>query len=291
MTSSDLQVLWLGDDDACLPERVGAKTAHLSRMAARWPVPPGFCLPADCHRGLEGESRRGAARAVRDLVGPAYRRLADEAGRRRPAVAVRSSAVGEDSADASFAGQHDTFLNIVGRRAIVDAVLECWESADSDTARSYRAARGMTDVPAMAVLVQQLVPADVSAVVFSADPVNGDRDSILINASWGLGEAVVDGAVTPDTYVVDREGLEVTSRQIADKDVEVVPTRRGTRQVDVDGERRSRPSLTTDQAVELAHLAVDAEEQMGWPVDLECAFHDGRLFLLQCRPITTLPTS
>ncbi len=140
----------------------------------------------------------------------------------------------------------------------------------------------------LAVLVQKFIPADVSAVVFSANPVTGGFDEVMINASWGLGESVVGGTVTPDSYVVDKATLKVVERQIGDKTRMAVPAPEGTEEVDVPRFLRTRPALEDSQVVELAQLAVALESAMGWPVDLECSYHAGKLYLLQCRPITTM---
>ncbi len=133
-----------------------------------------------------------------------------------------------------------------------------------------------------------MVPADVSAVVFSANPVSGVRDEVIINASWGLGESIVGGTVSPDTYVVDKADLQVRERRIAEKERMTVSQTEGTREVDVPRFMRSQPALDDDKAAEMAHLARALEEEMGWPVDIECAYHADDLYLLQCRPITTL---
>ena len=140
----------------------------------------------------------------------------------------------------------------------------------------------------MAVLVQEFIPADVSAVVFSANPVTGDSNEVVINASWGLGESVVGGTVTPDSYTVHKASFNVTERQIADKRRMVVPAPEGTQEVAVPQFLRTRQTLEDSQIVELANLAVSLESTMGWPVDLECSYRDGELYLLQCRPITTM---
>lgn len=191
----DVPVLPLDDPRASDRRRVGAKAANLNRLAHRWRVPPGFCLPIELHRRLRSMDPIPAARSVRRLIAPAYRELSG--GRlRRSRVAVRSSAVGEDSAEQSFAGQHDTVLNAVGVRQVADAVLVCCASASSDRARAYRDTHDLQGETDMSVLVQVLVDAEASAVVFSANPVNGSRDEIMINATWGLGEAVVAGTVT-----------------------------------------------------------------------------------------------
>ena len=190
---------------------------------------------------------------------------------------------------ASYAGQHETSLNIRGVEAVADAVVHCWRSAQSPRARAYRGAQGRArDDVQVAVLVQQLIVADSSAVLFSAHPVTGSRDEIVVNASWGLGESIVGGTVTPDTYVVRKADLAVVSRQVAAKRRMTVAVPGGTREVDVPRFLRTRSTLTEEQAVEIAHLGLALEATLGRPVDVECAYQDGRLFLLQCRPITTL---
>jgi pyruvate,water dikinase len=204
-------------------------------------------------------------------------------------VAVRSSAVDEDSADASFAGQHETYLNIVGPDAIIQAVAKCWESARSERALAYRRRQGLSaERPQLAVLVQQLVAADTSAVVFSANPVTGSRDEIMINASWGLGESIVGGTDTPDTYTVNKSDHTITSRTIADKQRMTVSVPGGTDEVDVPRFLRTTPSLSDEQVTEMAEMALTLEQAMEYPVDIECAYAGGKLYLLQCRPITTL---
>ncbi len=285
----DVPIHWLDDPAASDPRRVGAKAANLSRLAQRWSVPSGFCLPVDAHRRLRRTDPRSAARSVRRLIAPAYRELCG-GPLHRSRVAVRSSGVDEDTAEASFAGQHDTVLNAVGVRQVTDAVLTCYTSASTERVRAYRDTHDLDGETHMGVLVQELVDADVSAVVFSANPISRTRDEIMINATWGLGESVVAGTVTPDCYVLDGRDLSVVERTIAYKDIQTVTGRHGTHEVDVPTHRRREPALTGAQCRELARLAVDLERHMGWPVDLECAYHDGQLHLLQCRPITSLPT-
>jgi phosphoenolpyruvate synthase/pyruvate phosphate dikinase len=205
-------------------------------------------------------------------------------------VAVRSSAVDEDGDMASYAGQHETSLNIVGVGAVADAVVHCMRSARSPRARAYRRAQGRAgDDVRVAVLMQQLVVADSSAVLFSAHPVTGSRDEIVINASWGLGESIVGGTVTPDTYVVRKADLAMAARRIADKRRMTVAIPGDAREVDVPRVLHRQPALTEEQAVEIAHLGLALEATLGWPVDVECAYQAGRLYLLQCRPTTTLP--
>ena len=308
------EIVWLGEPAAEDRSLVGGKVAPLSRLAARYRVPPGFALATRAYAlavdatGPMGRLDAGRAdapglvlpAALRQEIAAAYRRLGELTGLDRPAVAVRSSAVDEDGADTSFAGQHDTYLNVVGEEAVCEAVLRCWASARAPRALEYRRQHGLpVDGARIAVLVQQLVLADVSAVVFSANPMTGARHEVVINASWGLGESVVGGSVTPDTYVIGTggapagttDGWTILRRGLAEKRRMTVAVAGGTREVDVPRLLRSRPALSDAQIVELARLAHDLEGTMGWPVDLECAYRDDVLYLLQCRPITTLGTA
>ena len=283
---SDIGVLWL-DEPACIDAaRVGGKAAALGRLAARFPVPPGFCLPAATVDRLVAGGR-SARDGILDLIRPAYERLAHHAAVPMPRVAVRSSAVDEDGAQASVAGQHETYLNLAGPEEIADAILRCWESSQSERALAYRREFGLgVDDVQLAVLVQQLVRADASAVVFSANPVSGAGDEVVVTATFGLGESLVGGTVTPDTWRVDKRSLTVTEERIGDKRRMTVATPDGTREVEVPRALRLAPSLDRAQVTELAGLARSLEEVHGWPVDVEAAYSRGRVSLLQCRPIT-----
>jgi pyruvate,water dikinase len=205
-----------------------------------------------------------------------------------PRVAVRSSAIDEDGALASFAGQHETYLNLSGPEEIADAVIRCWETSRSDRAFAYRREFGLqVETVQLAVLVQQLVRSDASAVVFSANPVTGSRGEIVVNATIGLGESLVGGTVTPDSWRVDKERLTVIQACIGDKQRMTIATTDGTREVDVPRVLRLASSLNEAQVVELANLARGLEQVTGWAVDVEAAYFRGKLYLLQCRPITS----
>ncbi len=276
---------WLGHEGASDVSLVGGKAGALSLLASDYRVPPGFVLTTSAH---ERATREGVA-CVLALVEEAYPMLAEAAGSGDTAVAVRSSAVDEDSAGASFAGQHETYLNVSGAEAVAHAVVACFESALEEHALEYRRQQGLgVDDVRVAVLVQELVPADVSAVAFSANPVSGARDEVVINASWGLGESIVGGTVTPDTYVVRKTDLSITARWIGEKETMTVPVEGGTREIEVPSQLREQPALADDQLRELARLALALEQQAGAAVDIESAFHGDRLYLLQSRPITTL---
>lgn len=290
-------MLWLGDPHCADREVSGGKAAHLSRLAAAYRVPSGFCVTAAAF------DRAVAAGAAGPLAGDpaampphllpelarAYHELGERCGAAEVAVAVRSSAVDEDSVSASFAGQYETYLNVRGVAAVATAVSRCWASGAALRVREYRRQHGLPEQDArLAVLIQQLVLADVSAVVFTANPLTGDRGEVIVTAAWGLGESVVGGSVTPDTYAVRKTNLGVVSRRIADKQRMTVPVPGGTAERPVPAFLRRRPVLDDAHVQEMARLAVALEEIMGWPADVECAFQAGTLYLLQCRPITAL---
>ena len=205
-------------------------------------------------------------------------------------VAVRSSATAEDLPDLSFAGQHETLLNVRGAEAVLDAVKRCWASLWTARAISYRLPHGIDPAAvSMAVVVQQLVPADRAGILFTANPVDGARDRAVINAAWGLGEAVVSGQVTPDTLIVDRTSLRILSRETATKTVMSVATDDRTEEQPVPQAQQDQMVLDDTAAIELARYGVQIEEQYGLPVDVEWAIAGGEIAILQARPITGLP--
>jgi len=289
-------------DDATV---VGGKAARLGELArAGLSVPPGFVLTAEAFRAFlrscgldqpEGPVSDGALlerlratswpEKLRAETDSAYEELRRRAG--GAPVAVRSSATAEDSAGASFAGQHLTLLNLRGADAVRDAVLACWASLYGDAALAYRRARAIDDHgPAMAVVVQALVPAEASGVAFTIDPVTGDRDIVLIDAAWGLGESVVGGLVTPDHFAVRKRDGAVLRRELSVKRVRIVAAPDGgTRQERLSDERAHAPALSDAQAIELARLAVRIEGT-GAPQDIEWALASGEFFIVQARPVT-----
>ena len=282
-----MNILWFRDSACQDVLLVGGKAANLSRVA-NFRVPPGFCVTTLAYETALSNGLAQVHDTLRDEITAAYAELGKQCGVEEPAVAVRSSGVGEDSSSAAFAGVHETYLNIKGAPHVMRAVADCWASAHSPAALLYRSRHGIEDEQIrIAVVVQQLIPADVSAVVFSANPVTGNRDEVMINASWGLGESVVGGTVTPDTYVVHKPNT-IVLRNVADKECMTALRNEGTYEVEVPPRLRQMPSLTDQQVVELAQLASSLEQEMGWPVDIECAYYVVLLYLLQCRTITTL---
>lgn len=214
----------------------------------------------------------------------AYHELGDDA-----VVAVRSSATSEDGTDNSFAGMNATFTNISGDDDLLEAVLDCWVSLFGQRVVAYRSSQRLDEEPAMAVVVQLMVDSDCSGVAFTADPSTGDTDLVVIEAAVGLGEVVVSGAVEPDTYVVAKDGPRVLRTRIGHQNHKIVRGPLGTDlRVDLDYAEGARRVLTDDQVLDLAALALRVEDHYGLPQDLEWATVDGRTWLVQSGPITTL---
>jgi rifampicin phosphotransferase len=296
---------------------VGGKGLSLSRLAAgNFAVPSGFCITTDAYRRYAAEFQQrivdlacpsvydgvvsfaGASNEVRALfdvpvpddireaVLKAYSALG--ANQR---VAVRSSATAEDLPELSFAGQQDTFLNVRGEGELLAAVKDCWASLWTERAIGYRHEAGVAqEAVAMAVVVQQMVASDVAGILFTANPTTGDRSEMVINASFGLGEAVVGGEITPDTYLVDRESLAPAEAILGNKELVAVPGEQGTVTREGLAEERTTLSLSDAQLRELAQVAAEVEWLYdGVPQDIEWCFKDDKLWLLQSRPITNLP--
>jgi phosphohistidine swiveling domain-containing protein len=317
--SSALLVLPLDAPEAT-PELVGGKGASLARMAAAGlPVPSGFHVTTTAYRrfvtanGLQEVITTAASAAnadnpaaleeasarimgcfvdgiMPDEIAAAIRQAYAKLGRDKLAVAVRSSATAEDLPGMSFAGQQETYLNMRGEAMVLEAVKRCWASLWTARAIGYRAHHGLApeDV-SLAVVVQELVPADAAGILFTANPLTGARDQVMMNAAWGLGEAIVGGQVTPDMVIVDKASGTIISQEITEKDVMTVRTPEGTQEEPVPVDERTKAVLTSEQAAELARIGVQIEQLYGQPMDIEWAMRDGRVFVVQARPITALP--
>ncbi|MFD9885647.1 PEP/pyruvate-binding domain-containing protein [Streptomyces alboflavus] len=297
----------LGRPHAATSEELGGKAARLDELtAAGLPVPPAFCLTTALfdvflrESGLAAEIRAAEARGesaltvresvlARDIPEPVARTiLAAYEDLGRPRVAVRSSAPREDSAERSFAGQHDTVLDVSGDAALLDAVRVCWASLWSDRAAAYRAGDGPAG--SIAVVVQEMVPADVSGVLFTVDPVGGRPGRLVVEACCGLGEGLVSGRVSSDFFVVDDRTLDVVEERVRYKVTKCAPLAPGRiGMTKVDAADRDAPCLTRDQLAALARIALEIRDAGGAEQDIEWAMHDGTLYLLQARPITTRP--
>jgi len=282
---------------------VGAKALNLARMLrAGLPVPDGFCVTAAAYRAHLAQLRlakvtREGLEAARNLVaasepppGLAAEVRAAFARLRTPLIAVRSSGTAEDLPGHSFAGLYDTFLRATDAEGCIELVKRCWASLWTDRAFEYREKNQFDhDKAAMAVVVQQLVTADAAGVVFTADPVSGNRDRLIVEACWGLGEALVSGKVTPDRFVLDRANLSIVERSVSTKSIESIFSPDGSVvEQPVPPGRADKPSISNAAASKLARLALRAEKVFGSPQDIEWARAGPNLFLLQSRPITTL---
>jgi len=206
-----------------------------------------------------------------------------------PEAAVRSSATAEDLPGTSFAGQYDTFLNVKGKDKLYEYVKKCWASLWNARALSYRLKQNIDNTGlAHGVVVQKLINAEKSGILFTANPVNGRRDLMLLNSSWGLGETIVGGDVTPDQWIVDKKNRQIMEENIAIKEVMTVRKETGTELVDVPIEKREIATLNQDEVFTLLELGEKTEEHFGSPQDIEWAFYESKFYLLQTRPITTL---
>jgi pyruvate,water dikinase len=287
----------------------GGKAASLARMTALGlPVPRGFVVTAgalrqalEAHgsldrlqRVLSGDDHAAMAADARALVletpvpdelaraiGDAYAALGPE-----PPVAVRSSACSEDSTEASFAGQQDTYLHVRGAGEVVARVRDCWGSFFAEHALVYRSRKGSLDDLAMAVAVQVMVEPEVAGVLFTIDPTRGRRDQMIVEAVFGLGEAVVSGEVTPDHYVLARDGRVKTARITTQPYAVVRDENGGVRHETLREDRGGARTLEDEQLARLASVGRDLEERLGGPQDIEWAFAGGELYVLQSRPVT-----
>ena len=312
-------VMSLSDQRANL-ETVGGKGASLARLLnAGLPVPIGFHITTEAYRRFVAvNDLQAKILAVIDTVDIANPELIDTAsreiveffeqshvpaeicdaisesyqalGNNHMVVAVRSSATAEDLPEASFAGQQETFLNIHGVNEVLDAVKKCWASLWTGRAISYRMKNGVDHASvALAVVVQELILAEASGVMFSANPINGDRNEVVINAAWGLGESIVGGVVTPDMIIVDKKKGKVIRRETADKSVMTIRSDQGTQEVPVPDSRRKKEVLSNSQARDLARYSTQIESLYGLPMDIEWTLVKGRFAIVQARPITSLP--
>lgn len=229
-------------------------------------------------------------------VTSAYESLCAEAGQHALPVAVRSSATGEDSAEASYAGLQDTYLWVRGSDEVLDRIRQCWASLYSVEAVTYRLRRGLHEAapPAMATVVQRMLDARSSGVMFTRSPLTGDRSVVCIDASWGLGSAVVGGDVTPDSFVVSKITGEITKRTVGTKAVRHQPHESGSGVTEsaVPEHLRDRPSVSDEEIAELVTIARDVEAHYGSSQDIEWAVSASapageNVFLLQSRPETT----
>lgn len=308
----------IGKNDVPIAGGKGANLGEMTRAGLN--VPPGFVVTADAYRGflaengIDGEisallSDAGAdegklfaaAEKIRALitngkmpdslrrrVGESYTRLCEKAGNDSLRVAVRSSATAEDLPDASFAGQQETYLNVVGIDALCENLIRCYASLWGGRAVSYRQTQGYDQQSvALAVVVQEMVESEKAGVLFTVNPVNNNRDEMQLNASYGLGEAVVSGKVTADTFLCGKDG-RIRSSVVGSKEIQIVYAENGTKETPVPPEKRGVLCLSEREVGTLCKAAADVENYYGCPMDIEWAVRGGNAYILQARAITTL---
>jgi pyruvate,water dikinase len=312
-------ILWLEEIRKEDIAAVGGKGASLGEMSSiGLPVPGGFVvtshafrqflietgledtifedlekLNVDDNRALEQAAKKAKTAVLKAKMPAEIQQRIKEAYNRLDSgnmvVAVRSSATAEDLPDASFAGQQETFLNITGERALLEAVQKCWASLYGARAIYYRAKQGFSDRSVnIAVVVQQLVNSEKAGVMFTSHPVTGEPLTI-IEGSWGLGESVVSGSVSPDKYIFDQRTGKVVDRLIATKTIEIVSAGgHGTKTLDVEGSRQEAPVLSDSEVTRLANYGKIAETHYAIPQDVEWGIVGEEIYILQSRPITTI---
>lgn len=310
-------VLYFNEIDQFDLPSVGGKGANLGEMTkAGFPVPQGFCISTEAYRAFiqtsgiidslfdqleqlkhdDLEQIRTVGKQIRehlaqismpDEIKSAILEGIDTTGKDK-AYAVRSSATAEDLPDASFAGQQDTFLNVCGKDQLLEAVKQCWSSLFTDRAISYRAKNGFDHRSVfLAVVVQEMVFPEVSGIMFTADPITGHRKTVSIDASFGLGEALVSGVVSADLYQI-RSG-EIVKKQLSKKESAIYSVPEGgTVQKTLSPEKQQTQALPDPRIIELAELGRKIEAHYGKEQDIEWAFAGGRFYILQSRPITSL---
>ena len=317
-------VLWFPDGSKSDLPRAGGKGANLCEMTrAGLPVPPGFIITVDAWRrfadgsglsssitsrlaGLDvdnSDQLRATSQGIRQMIlqaplpddvasamREAYAALSREVGRDAALVAVRSSGTVEDTAQFSFAGMFESTLNVRGSDALLRAVKECWASGFTERLLFYRVKQGLTGELLIAAVVQKMVDADRSGVVFTVNPATKDSRYLVIEGAWGLGEVVVLGKVTPDRWEVDKSNFTIASRNVSRKEFMLTrdPRTGETVRVALDEEKGRAPVLSDDEVRAVADLACRVETHYGTPQDAEWAIEGGHVFFVQTRPITTL---
>ena len=311
-------VRWFSEVGLADAGSVGGKGANLGELtAAKLPVPSGFVVASEAY--LDAVQRSGARGRLRALMtdldadDPASLAAASEAARALVAtvpmpedaaaavaeayrklgpdvrVAVRSSAVDEDAGGTSFAGMNASFTNVAGAADVLTAVIACWASLYGERAIAYRAAERIAQEPAMAVVVQTMVASQRSGVIFTADPATGDPQRMVIEAVLGQGEAIVSGAVEPDTYLVAKDGPRLLSARVGRQTHKIVQGSSGAdEEVSLAAEEVAQRVLDDTEVLDLAQLALAVDKHYDAPQDIEWAMADGHVWLVQTRPITTL---
>lgn len=294
----------------------GGKGASLGEMtAAGIPVPPGFVILAGSFEQFLAENQIGAdieailakvnhqdtnsidgasaeirsillnASMPEDIASEVKKRFAELGAEY---VAVRSSATAEDGSTASWAGELESYLDTTEAN-LLENIKNCWASLFTPRAIFYRIEKEMhKDKVSVAVVVQKMIESEVSGICFTVHPVTEDHNQMVLEAGWGLGEAIVGGIITPDNYVVDKSNMTISETYISEQSIQIVRGGEGTIEVEVEDSKKEQQKLANDKVIELAKLCLEIEKHYGFPCDIEWAYEGGKFYIVQSRPITTL---
>jgi pyruvate,water dikinase len=222
----------------------------------------------------------------------AYKKLGGFGGLKNASVAVRSSATAEDLPDASFAGQQETFLNVIGESNVVRRVQDCWASLFTPRAIYYREKKHFDHFKiGIAVPVQKMINSEVSGIMFTVNPVNGDKTKVIVETIWGLGEYIVQGMVTPDTHIVSKHDWKVESKTHVDQDVQLVKSNNETHEVVVPKSKQKKEKINDEMAIKIAKIGMKLQNHYAKGQDCEIAIENGKVYIVQTRPITTIESS
>lgn len=316
-------ILWFEELDRSSLAEAGGKGANLGEMMkAGFPIPPGFVTTSGAyfkfldHNSLRDEitgilepldvddtaALQEAAEKIQEMIvggevppemdgeiRQAYQKMCDMRDEKEVYVAVRSSATAEDLPDASFAGQQSTFLNVHGKDGVVKAVKECWASLFTARAIFYRVQNNFDHMKVgLAAVVQEMVQSEKAGVLFTVNPVSQKKDEIMVEAAYGLGEVVVSGSVTPDTYIVDKNSFKIKSREIAKQTWMIMKHKGENAKAEIKDDKQAQQKIPDDVVIELAKIGAKIEGHYGFPQDIEWAYAKDELFIVQSRPVTTL---
>ncbi|MDD4136247.1 MAG: PEP/pyruvate-binding domain-containing protein, partial [Candidatus Shapirobacteria bacterium] len=320
----DQDILWfkeIGFDDVNI---VGGKGANLGEMYNLGiPVPNGFVVPVNVYFQFIKENNLqpkiadilkttdvdqpdqllNASKQIRSIIKKspinhetgikimsAYKKLSDFGGLKDVPVAVRTSATAEDTADASFAGQGDTFLNVTGETNVLHRVRDCWSSLFTPRSIFYQVKKHYNHFKiGVAVPVQKLVQSDISGVMFTVNPVTNEKNQIIVEAIWGLGEYIVQGTVSPDQYIIDKNNWTVFSENHVEQKTELIRAEHETKEINVPKTKQNKIKITPTTAIKIAKIGQKLHQHYGKPQDVEFAIDSkGKLFIVQTRPITTV---
>jgi pyruvate, water dikinase len=319
-------LLWFKDLHFADVNLVGGKGANLGEMYNLGiPVPNGYCVTADAYfKFIEANNLKPRIKAILDATNVdnaeelaqasasirklvrsspvpqdmaqeimiAYKKLCSFGGLKDVPVAVRTSATAEDSADASFAGQGDTFLNVMGATNVVSQVRNCWSSLFTSRSLFYQVKNHYDHWKiGVAVPVQKMVQSEISGICFTLNPVSNNKNEIVVETVWGLGEYIVQGIVTPDQYIVDKSNWQIKLENHVHQDVQLTRFENGNKETEVPKYKQSKSKIDSSMAIKVAKLAQKLQNHYGKPQDIEFAIEKGKLFFVQTRPITTVVTS